>query len=65
MGGYYYEIIKLYVVQAFIFGSMMTLFQIINQRDELLRYFVGITMSYFVFSVIFDLLRKKLRKDKK
>ena len=43
----------------------MTLFQIMNQRDELLRYFVGITVSYFVFSIIFDLLRKKLRKDKK
>ena len=57
--------LKLYVVQAFLFGSIMTLFQIMNQRDELLRYFAGITVSYFVFSIIFDLLRKKLRKDKK
>ena len=57
--------LKLYVVQAFLFGSIMTLFQIMNQRDELLRYFVGITVSYFVFSIIFDLLRKKLRKYKK
>lgn len=56
--------LKLYVGQSLMFGSIMTFFQCINQKDELLRYFIIITVTYFVVTLVFDWLRKKSKRNK-
>ena len=56
--------LKQYLGQAFIFGILMTFFQDIQQREELLRYFICITITYFVALVIINWLFDKIKKKK-
>ena len=50
--------------QAFIFGILMTFFQYIQERNELLRYFVCITVTYFIALAILDWIFDKIKRNK-
>jgi len=50
--------------QAIIFGILMTFFQYIQERNELFRYFVFITVTYFIALVILDWLFDKIKRNK-
>ena len=56
--------LKQYFGQALIFGILMTFFQDIQQREELLRYFICITITYFIALIIINWLFDKIKKKK-
>ena len=56
--------LKQYFGQALIFGILMTFFQYTQQRDELIRYFICITITYFIALVIINWLFDKIKKKK-
>lgn len=53
-----------YLGQSLIFGILMTFFQSTRQGEELFRYFVSITITYFVCLVIFNWVFDKIKKNK-
>jgi len=53
-----------YLGQSLIFGILMTFFQFTRQGEELFRYFVGITLTYFICLVFFNWVFDKIKKNK-
>ena len=57
--------LKKYLGQAIIFGILMTFFQYTQERTELFRYFVCITITYFFALVVINWLFDKITRNKR